>query len=324
MIDFLKGFGIEPFRLLLLIAASMIGGMLFGGHLGSATPKVLLEMLFFYAAYALLIPIFARDLVQGWVGMFARHIPSHYTSRGENLGRGIVDLAGSLLLVVGIAFGSHTRFRGEEVLGEAFALWVVILFGLGTSIPRFYFTLSRPHRTSRPQPSTPEGRRRYLPFIRKRGADADKPRDPLDDIAVDSAVFFYLLFLGVGLGLAAAHAAAGFHHGDTLAAGTLCRHSTKTNHHCRSKRTISITADRSGPIHLVYSHDPLGDDDDPTCDLMTSGALVEQHHQRFEAHANTKYTYRVVLPPKARRCSYQLELDQPPESPASPKSEDGP
>jgi len=324
VIDFLKGLFIEPLSLLLLVAASMLGGLFFGGHLGSATVTQLIQMLVFFAGYALFVPFYARALVQGWVGMFARHIPSRFASRGENLGRGIADLAGSLLVIGGILFGNHSKHmpRVEEALGEAFAMWVVTLFGLGISIPRFYFAFARPHRTSRPQPGAPGWRRRAWPFVRReRTANAGKPRDLLDDLAVDAGVFFYLMFLGIGIGLAAAHAVAPFTHGDTLRAGTLCRHASKQNHYCQSKNAITITADRAGPIHLVYSANPLGASADPICNLTTdTGTPITEHRLTFEARAGVRYTYRVALPPRTPRgrCSYQLELDQPPDPEEAP------
>ena len=255
-VGFARGAGTEFLQLLLVLVAAMLGPDLAGGS-ESRTPHDLAIAFLFFAAYSAIALWPARDLIEGWLGMFAGRQPARYADRGENVGRALIALVPLVLL--GAPAARPDQPAEVRAFAEAFTTLAIVVFGPGTAVPRLWFAiLGR-------APSGPDEVPELLRESGRRGAH-----------------LCYAAFLGLGLGLVAARLALqppppGAHpslleqlHESFDVKGDLCRPATAS---CPEHRDfgLEVLSDGDLTLGLVNRIDLPAADDRPRCELSFPG-----------------------------------------------------
>ena len=257
LLGFARGAGVELLQLLLVLVASLLAPNLAGGG-ESRTPHDLAIAFFFFAAYSAIALWPARDLVEGWLGMFAGRQPARYADRGENVGRALIAFAPLALL--GMPAVGTDQPPEVRALAEAFCTLAIVVFGPGSAIPRIWFAIRGR------SPSGPDEVPELLRESGRRGAH-----------------LFYAAFLGLGLGLVAARLALQppprGHHPSLLeqyneivdVQGNLCRPATAS---CPDHRDLGLKLRSDGDLQLglVDRIDLPADDTPPRCELSFPGS----------------------------------------------------
>ena len=149
---FLVGFVGEFEWLMILIAEAGLASIFFGKRMGPGSLGTMAAQLVLYGLFSLLMFWPARKVVQGWLGMVSGVRPESYRDTAMNLGAAVCDLvvfAGFLVLMV-VASGPLSEGEDPSSLafGFSFTLFVLLVFGVGSAVPRFWFATRRTGRAS--------------------------------------------------------------------------------------------------------------------------------------------------------------------------------
>lgn len=302
----LLGFALEFTRLALVIAgAGMVS--LFAGPMEAGLavfPVVLL------AIYALFTIVPARDVVRGWLGMFAHTVPDGFDDEAENVGRALADVimfAGVVVLLVwmsGEVVDEPGADADTETFIAAFLAFEMLVFGLGSAVPRIWFTV------------------KSVPW-------SAKPPQLLVEAGKRAAVFAYCAFVSIGLALSAGHLVAGTrglrrprHHLKPVApepppppfhtsvAGSLC---ATERPDCKSQGYVDVDLPHPGRFIVRFSsHDQL-----PPC--VASGLhghavpiddLTNGQPATFDADENEVVQIALYLDEELAQCGYRVDIDE--------------
>ncbi|MEO6775285.1 MAG: hypothetical protein ABI467_20140 [Kofleriaceae bacterium] len=295
---------VELCQLLLLFSGAILGAGIAGA------PTVLVVV----AVYAAFVLYPARDLIQGWLGLFAGFRPERYRDRWENAGRGIVALAGSVAILC-LPIADRRESHESQGFELAFLGLAVIVFGIGGAIPRLWFAFRSEGDTSTELPE----------LLRQAGWRG--------------AAFFYCAFLGIGLALVAGHSSpvqaheahapaelasddATFQRAWPRFVGRLCQTATTG---CPHAQVLDFVAPRSTDITVTAF---ISDDILPLCTLVPSSVWPDDahDHEALARHlladdveasapivvaAGEWIALRVTLPANAARCSYWIDIEEP-------------
>jgi hypothetical protein len=296
------GFALEFTRLALVIAGagmvSVVAGPMEAGR--AVFPVVLI------AVYALFTIVPARDVVRGWLGMFAHAVPDGFDDDGENVGRAVADVimfAGVVVLLVWMS-GEVVDEAGSNADSEAFLAaflaFEMLVFGLGGAVPRIWFVWK-----SVPAPA--------------------KPPELLVQAGKRAAVFSYCAFVSIGLALTAGQLVAGTrglrrprHHikpapppppFHKLVAGSLCQPARAD---CDVVGVVDVVVPHPGRFRVRFSsHDQLPPciarglhGHEPIDDLASGQPAI------IDANWDEIVGVGLNIDEDVAQCGYRVEIDE--------------